>query len=988
MKKILSSLILCCMLNVEAEAQVTYFNQNFDSSSNLSAYVNNPPAANQFDSSSVAGSGTVSIVSNKLQLTRTAGTGGASITRYTSLGMPATGVFELSFSFDCSASTGTNGTTYFTIGKMNSTDAGSVAVPADLYSLLKLKFVTDNTTSGNFFIQNLQSNTTMSGRAPASGYYSGTKNIIAIFNNTSSSADYTSSDSVKGTVGAMKVDLYVNNVLVIDEGFLSQTTPLAITGLKVNVSSNNAIADFDNIIIRDSKIFKIIAVSDPFVTTQQLSSGNFTIGLTHYGGGMINQLVLPGIGNIMGAQTVRYGRGGQSAIRSMATTGTYNPTQAGFNENIGTQCIISTQPGKLTIQPRPCALWWSDAKYDYTQWENIGSDSFNSDGGNTDKDGIDESTLPGKQSDEVKSEFDYYGTYENYLNKYNITTPAIRHYFEYRFIRNPGNCLAQFSSASPVWKPNLVQSDLSYQYPAGVFAGTDKDMNLMVGEYALRNDTSLWNPGYRFLQDFYGNWQVAARDSSFTGDQNKYRQVFIIAESSDKNTGRALGMYCPQTDINMNSVIGVNEADGSIAYKDNRTNDSYIHEVRYRIPNMAQFGFNRQTLGLINRSRLPNGVYETYRQEYYIFYGTPQEIMNAISALDTALGIKAQASNAYFKQDFNSSVSTTNYTGTTTNLLDGIKVTGTTGAFGTAKMVAGKLNLAKTNAGNAAIARSANLGFPSTGIIQFKFDFDCAAVAGSSANGTPFLALGNNIDPATVNIHPDSNSYIKIKFVTDNTNSGNFIIQNLINSAVTNTTDTLSGPTTLLMVLNNSASNASYTAPDGTSSFLGINKWDLYANNTLLFKNVDVNNSGQAFTGFKLSLTGNNTNINLDNMLILYAVNESSALNQSNPFIGGFVNNGNGQNGISKIPDPVLFDVFQILSNAFQFKIYAKDQQPAEISLIGIDGKIYFKNTLQLSSGYNTGLLPISGLAPGIYLIRLVDGNHRVYVKKVIVFSR
>ena len=129
MKKIytltLTLSISCICLN----AQTTYFTQNFDSTNSLSTYVNNPPVANQFDASLVSGSGTsVAIVGNKLQLTRTAGVGGASITRYTSLGMPVTsytslgipttGVFQVGLSFDCAASTGSSGTTYFTIGKM------------------------------------------------------------------------------------------------------------------------------------------------------------------------------------------------------------------------------------------------------------------------------------------------------------------------------------------------------------------------------------------------------------------------------------------------------------------------------------------------------------------------------------------------------------------------------------------------------------------------------------------------------------------------------------------------------------------------------------------------------------------------------------------------------------------------------------------------------------------------------------------------------
>ncbi|MDA9554787.1 T9SS type A sorting domain-containing protein [Pelobium sp.] len=624
------------------------------------------------------------------------------------------------------------------------------------------------------------------------------------------------------------------------------------------------------------KSFKVIAVSDPSVTTQQLSSGNFTIGVTDNGGGMINQIILPGIGDIMSTETDRYGRGGQSAIRSMATSGCYNPTQAGFNETLGTQCPITVQTDKLIIQPRGVALWWSDAKYDFTQWENVGSDSFNSDGGNTDQDGINESTLPNKQADEVGSEFDYYGTYENYMNKNGITTPAIRHYYEYRFIRNPGNCLAQFSSSAPIWNPVQVQSDLSYQYPDGVYGGTDQDFNFMIAEYALRNDVSLWDPAYRYIQDFYGNWQVTTRDSDLTGYQNKMRQVFIIAESNDKNTGRAIGMYYPLTDINSYPVIGVNESDSSIAYKDNRINNSFIKENRYRISTMSSYGFNSYVLGLINRNRLPSGVYEAYRRELYIFYGTPQEIMTAIAALDTSLGIQTQASNVYFKQDFNTSVFTTNYVGSTTNLFDALKATGTTGAMGTASVAANKLNLAKTNAGNSYFARSTNLGLPANGVFQFSMDFDCSAVSGSSTNGTPYLAFGRNIDPTTANILPDSNAYVKVRFLTDNVTSGNFTVGNIVNSVMVNNSTTFSGTQKITIVLNNTVSTANYLVPDGvTTATISPNKMDLYVGNTLVFNEVNVNNTSQAISGFKFSVTGNNTNLNLDNLVFSDATNYS-----------------------------------------------------------------------------------------------------------------
>lgn len=234
---------------VSLKAQTTYFNQDFNNGNNLSAYVASPPATNQFDTSLINGSGsTIGIINNKLELTRTGGSGGASITRYTNLGMPIKGVFQVSFDFDCAASTGSNGTTYFTIGNLISTDATSVGVPSDANSLLKLRMVSDNTSSGNFYVQNIIAGGT-DGRAPAVGFYSGVKKIIAVLNNSNCSSIYTGPNLTSDTLASLTMDLYVNNVLVINDAALEQSSStISITGFKLNVSSNNAISHFDNIV--------------------------------------------------------------------------------------------------------------------------------------------------------------------------------------------------------------------------------------------------------------------------------------------------------------------------------------------------------------------------------------------------------------------------------------------------------------------------------------------------------------------------------------------------------------------------------------------------------------------------------------------------------------------------------------------------------------------------------------------------------------------
>ena len=119
------------------------------------------------------------------------------------------------------------------------------------------------------------------------------------------------------------------------------------------------------------------------------------------------------------------------------------------------------------------------------------------------------------------------------------------------------------------------------------------------------------------------------------GDQT----LFINAESNIETTGRALAIYRPKTDINTNMIIGINDTDGSITYKDNR---DIINNIQYspkRIPTMSKYGFVNILKGMINRTQLDSETYEAFRNEVYILYGTPKEIIDAIKLLDTSLGI-------------------------------------------------------------------------------------------------------------------------------------------------------------------------------------------------------------------------------------------------------------------------------------------------------------------------------------------------------------
>ncbi|SFB95639.1 Por secretion system C-terminal sorting domain-containing protein [Algibacter lectus] len=404
--------------------------------------------------------------------------------------------------------------------------------------------------------------------------------------------------------------------------------------------------------------------------THSINSGGFIVGINSFGGGYITQIEMPGLGNIMGFQAQRYGRGGQSSIRDMGRGGQCNPTQAGYSDLLGTECAITTvSSSKLVIPSRGCAFYNGDGGYDYTEWENIGADPYKTDGGNTDIDNITESnpaisvTINGKtfgrQQAEVYSNFDYYGEYEDYTTKVGLAIPAIRHYLEYRFVRSsigPNSGMKQFNEqglkAAGKWNDSKFLSDISVENPVGVHPGGLDNMNSIILSWSIRNDVATWNPGYRYQQKQNGDWEIKDRQKQFQGKIEQLKLRFIVADSNDENSGNALGFYLPLSYLNEFNVVGIKESDNSEVYVDNRTTSDFYLDGQYRTPSMSWIGFRSELNGLIDRSKLTGqyaGVYEKLRQESILLHGTPAEIKAAFTQLDTYYASLLSASDFEYK---------------------------------------------------------------------------------------------------------------------------------------------------------------------------------------------------------------------------------------------------------------------------------------------------------------------------------------------------
>lgn len=375
------------------------------------------------------------------------------------------------------------------------------------------------------------------------------------------------------------------------------------------------------------------------VTTHEISSGGVILGISEFGGGYINKLFIPGVGDFVAKEAAHYGRGGQVSIRDSLHGGRYNPTQGGFTDPAGTNCVIERPAnGLLVMPPRPVALWNGDGKYDFTEWENLAADPYRHDGGNSDQDGIDESNLIGKQATEIISEFDLTASYKDIRDGQSIVIPAFQFRYEFRFIREPGHALKQFRKGTPAYNGSAAIDDRSNLAPPGKHPSTEDSLTDVILSCALRGDKIVWNPEVVFLSDNAGKItstqpKGALHHPFFEKTQLLEHPLVILSKSTNPNQGPAIGFYHPNSQMNRFAIVGRSLKDGSISYEDNRQIRGVLLGNFTRTEKLWLFGVRTFHAGLLNRKETPEGVYECIRGESYILVGTPNEIFEAARAI-------------------------------------------------------------------------------------------------------------------------------------------------------------------------------------------------------------------------------------------------------------------------------------------------------------------------------------------------------------------
>ncbi len=385
----------------------------------------------------------------------------------------------------------------------------------------------------------------------------------------------------------------------------------------------------------------IVQTSDPSYVSHKISVKNVTIGLNNKGGGYLNYCSINGSENIVSTD---FGKGWQGAIRDRLHRGRYNPTQAGFSDSAGAPVEISIDNKRVTIRKFNMPLF-GDAVFDFTEHEDLVPDSQKyKDKGNTDADGLSERLST--QDDEIRSEFDFQGYYEDasYLVKSEI--PIIRFYSEYIYARTPKS-IYQFgenalnTSNQSVLVPKAKLKDIS-RLLAGKQTPNDTDLSqILFVPYGIR---ILKKSGYTVPMWFKnGKWNYSSmkelkgkkKKKAFSLNiKNKYKSNFLIlASGKNPNRDPAIAMYIPESEINIYQSIGINKLTNRIEYKEDRRMKGSMF-FTHRIPKQLTMRYIYFLTGILAPNHTNSNINEGIRNETYILFGTPNKILKHIRLLD------------------------------------------------------------------------------------------------------------------------------------------------------------------------------------------------------------------------------------------------------------------------------------------------------------------------------------------------------------------
>ncbi len=397
----------------------------------------------------------------------------------------------------------------------------------------------------------------------------------------------------------------------------------------------------------------IVREGDPTAVTHTFKIRDITFGFNDQGGGYLNFVDLGDGKNIVPAF---FGRGWQGSVRDQFHSGRYNPTQAGFRDYAGAPVTLTATEHSLTI-PRFQLPLYGDPVFDFTEHEDLAADFKGyKDNGNSDTDGLEETGL--SQDEELRSEFDFEGLYEDATDLAGGTIPVLRFYSRYTYAREPKSIL-QFGKKALLadGKPVLVESarsqDISSALMGSQTAKDDDLSQIIFTAYGIRltpesgYTTPLWIE--------QGKWTGASLETVKGWD--KERRFFlpipsaeenaaeetleypflVLAKGNDPDTAPAIGLYTPsKSEINTHQLLGLDKTSGKIVYREDRRTKSFL-VLSHVVPTQAALLSRFFLTGMLAPGHGRPNVLEALQNETFVLFGTPNQIRNCVEVLEHKL---------------------------------------------------------------------------------------------------------------------------------------------------------------------------------------------------------------------------------------------------------------------------------------------------------------------------------------------------------------
>lgn len=209
------------------------FTQDFNSSADLSTYINATPTNGQFNSISTSGPGTiVSINANQLRFSRTGNAG--SFSRTTDFSpTPTSLIYKFDITVSGNSASVTNAAEWEVgSGFMTNNNAEN---NVNVHSKIGLNI---GASPGQFSIRNIGVSNSVS--------FSGQQTITWYINNSGATLNYTAPDASSQNVSNDTFDIWVGNALVFDD-LPATSDNVNLTDLKFVFTGGSAILDIDNI---------------------------------------------------------------------------------------------------------------------------------------------------------------------------------------------------------------------------------------------------------------------------------------------------------------------------------------------------------------------------------------------------------------------------------------------------------------------------------------------------------------------------------------------------------------------------------------------------------------------------------------------------------------------------------------------------------------------------------------------------------------------